>query len=294
MLAWDAFVACGGGLVDTADDYGAGLSEELIGAGLRRSASNVHVATKGSSQPSQLVAAAKSSCKRLGVECVTLYQLHSVIEPLEAAADALAQIAIQGLARCVGACNHSLAQLERLRKRLATKGVRLASCQVHASLLVQSPFVRAKSQPPQPSLHEWCQAHGVALIAYAPLASGRLARGVVEESGNKGGSVGSRAVKPAFRLVPPLIAPGKRGFGSGIDVARLMPLLRVLKRGGDGVPAHTALGWLIAHENVLAIPGCKTAAQVSENLGALCGDAADLTLEMRDQIGAAGRVAAAR
>ena len=47
LRAWDAFVDGGGGLVDTADDYGAGLSERLIGAGLARNATNVFVATKG-------------------------------------------------------------------------------------------------------------------------------------------------------------------------------------------------------------------------------------------------------
>jgi len=75
LAAWDAFVASGGGLVDTADDYGGGLSEELIGAGLRRSGgTTVHVATKGAARPSQLVAAARASCARLGVERVALYQ----------------------------------------------------------------------------------------------------------------------------------------------------------------------------------------------------------------------------
>ena len=71
--AWDAFIACGGGLVDTSDDYGGGLAEECIGAGLRRSGgAGVVLATKGATRPSQLVAAAAASCKRLGVECVQL------------------------------------------------------------------------------------------------------------------------------------------------------------------------------------------------------------------------------
>lgn len=301
MAAWDAFIAMGGGLVDTSDDYGGGLSEELIGAGMRRSAENVHVATKGSTQPSQLVAAAKASCQRLGVDTVTLYQLHSVIEPIEAAADALAQIAKEGLAQCVGACNHNVSQLERLRKRLMTWGVRLGSCQVHASLLAQQPFVRGRTQPQQPSLHEWCQMHGVLLIAYAPLASGRLARRVVESREqpprphrNTVDAHGSRSTRTALpALAPALIAPQKRGFGAGADTASLAPLLRMLAGGAEGaVPAHAALRWLTAHGNVLAIPGCKTAAQVRENLGARCDAAGEgMCLEWMEELGAAGRAA---
>ena len=305
MAAWDAFVAMGGGLVDTADDYGGGLSEDLIRAGMRRGAENVHIATKGSAQPSQLVAAAQASCRRLGVESVTLYQLHSVIEPIDAAADALAQIAKEGLAQCVGACNHNVVQLERLRKRLATKGVRLGSCQAHASLLAQQPFLRshAQAQSQQPSLHEWCQTHGVLLIAYAPLASGRLARRLVEqpprphhkaeETPVSSGS--GRAVPPA--LTPALIAPHKRGFGAGADTASLVPLLRMLASGPEGggaVPADTALRWLTAHANVLAIPGCKTAAQVRENLGSrrdAAGEGKAMSPEVMELLGAAGRAA---
>ena len=130
------------------------------------------------------------------------------------------------------------------------------------------------------------------LIAYAPLASGRLARRVVEQPNDVGGT-GSRVAKPkaAFTLVPPLLAPDKRGFGAGAEVANLVPLLRMLDGGGGsgGVPAHAALRWLVSHDNVLAIPGCKTAAQVCENLGA--NDAADLPPEQIEALGAAGRAA---
>jgi len=197
-----------------------------------------------------------------------------VIEPIEAAADALADIARAGLAECVGACNHDLAQLERLRVRLAARGVRLAACQVHASLLAQGAFLRGggrggggrRRAAAAPSLHEYCRAHGLALIAFAPLASGRLARRVVD-----GGARGGRGRSGgAPRLSPPLVAPERRGFGAGADAARLAPLLRALAtaggRGGGGgaaaPPVHAALRWLAAHDGVIAIPGCKTRAQV--------------------------------
>ena len=286
MAAWDAFVAAGGGLVDTSDDYGGGLSEKLIGEGMRRrNRANVHVATKGSSRPSQLVAAAKASCLRLGIERVSLYQLHSVIEPIDAAADALADIAEQRLAECIGVCNFTITQLERLRKRLAARGVRLASCQAHASLLAQQPFMRGAQQPQQPSLHEWCRQHGVVLIAYAPLASGRLARRIVEQP--------PCSTRAALTLAPDLVAPDKRGFGAGADVASLAPLLRRLAGGesGDGVPARAALRWLTAHDGVIAIPGCKTAAQVVENLSARRNDVDDVQLapEQLEALGAAAR-----
>ena len=136
-----------------------------------------------------------------------------------------------------------------------------------------------------PSLHEYCRARGIALIAYAPLGSGRLARRAVAGAG------AARA-----RLEPALVAPQRRGFGAGPDAARLAPLLDALAdaAGPGGAPAHAALRWLVAHPGVIAIPGCKTAAQVAENMGARRVDGArgGLGLAELEGIGAAGLAAA--
>ena len=262
LRAWDAFVDGGGGLVDTADDYGAGLSERLVGAGLARNATNVFFATKGGGRPSELVSAASASCERLGVDRVALYQLHSVCEPIERAADGLAAVAKAGLCDAVGACNHDVAQLERLRARLERRGVALGAAQVEGSLLSQDAFARD-------GVHDWCAARGVALLAYAPLASGRLARRVVDGE-----------------LRPAMTEKAKRGFGRADD-AKLKPLLRRL---GDA-PAAAALRWLTAHGGVVAIPGCKTADQVVATVAAAraFGPPAD-----GDALAAAGRAAAGR
>ena len=205
---------------------------------------------------------------------VPQYQLHSVVEPLDAAADALADVVRAGLAEAVGVCNHSVAPLRGMHRRLAQRGVTLGSCQAHASLLAQDALMDGT--------YQFCRAHGVALIAYAPLASGRLARRC-----GRG--------PDAAALHPPLIAANRRGFGA-VPVARLPPLLDALESAagpGPGLgPGDVALRWLVAHEGVVAIPGAKSAAQVRANLAGRRQTDWAMDEDVHARLGALGRATA--
>lgn len=246
--AWAAAASGGSTLVDTAESYGNGVSESLCGrflaSGARSQTQNRPlIATKGwagSHAPRNAVQAARASCARLGVQKVDLYQAHTPAPDLELQADALAAVVVAGLADCIGICNvEKEEQLLRVVRRLETHhGMRLASCQVQLSLLHQKHALGP--------LLTRCRELDILLIAYSPLASGRLTGKYSAETMPKG-----------------------RGFGN-CPTEKLNPLLRELRKLAkecDRSPAQVALRWAADLGNVLPIPGAKTAAQARDNMG---------------------------
>ncbi|WP_018110845.1 aldo/keto reductase [Thermus igniterrae] len=233
-------------LFDTAEFYGFGLSETLLGRFMAQSGARPYLVTKFFPYPwrlsrKSLLQALRGSLRRLGVEAVDLYLLHWPWPPvpLRVWAEALAEAYERGLARGVGVSNCSLAQLAEAKAVLDRHGVPLLANQVEYSLLVRD------WEAHLPTLRR----EGIALMAYSPLAMGWLT-GKLDPRNPPKGYRGSKYRPHLGRL------------------ERLLPLLEELARAKGTSPGAIALRYLM-EKGTLPIPGAKNPAQVRGNAEAL-------------------------
>lgn len=248
--AFDASLAASITLFDTAEVYGRGRSERLLGQFVRATEQPVVVASKFMPLPwrlrrGSLVAALRKSLDRLGLKQIDLYQIHVPFPPIsiETWMAGLADAVDAGLVRAVGVSNYSAAQMRRAHTALAQRGIPLASNQVEYSLIHRD--------PEQNGVLAACRELNVTLIAYSPLAMGLL----------------------TGKFTPEQPPSGLRGRRYRRDrLVRLQPLIARMReigaRYGDKTPAQVALNWLICKETV-PIPGAKNARQARDNAGAL-------------------------
>ena len=250
--AYARAIAAGVTLLDTAEMYGNGESERIIGRLLREDTANrdrVVVATKFMPFPWRvplaraLMKSLRASLERLGLPFVHLYQIHGPISfrPARAVAAALAAPYRAGLVKAVGVSNYSEGEMRAIHGALAAEGIPLATNQVEYSLL--------RTMPETSGLLRACRDLGVTLLAYSPLAMGRL--------------TGKYGVAN-----PP---PGKRNF-SAFPMAEIEPVVAELRRigaaHGGKSPAQVALNWVMC-KGAVPIPGAKNASQAEQNAGAL-------------------------
>lgn len=249
QASYQACVTQGINFFDTAEVYGRGQSERLLGKFSRADGREVVIATKFMPFPwrvsrSELLKALKGSLARLGLPRVDLYQIHWPMPPhstrfwVEALGDAMQS----GLARAVGVSNYSREQTLRAHDLLTRQGIPLASNQVRFSLLDR--------KAERNGLLQACRERGITLIAYSPLAQGLLTG--------------------KYTLQQPLTGDRRRRLGRYLaPVQPLITLLRSMGEARDGkTPAQVALNWVVA-KGAVPIPGAKNARQAQENLGAL-------------------------
>lgn len=248
--AFDVSLEGGINWVDTAEAYGSGRSERLLGSFVAEAKRPVLVASKFMPYPWRLGKGAlrkalQSSLERLGMQRVDLYQIHWPFPPVsvETWADALADAVQDGLVRAVGVSNYNEDQMRRAYAVLAKRGVPLASNQVSYSLLDR--------KVEKNGLLRTCHELNISLIAYSPLAQGVL----------------------TGKYAPDRPLPGIRGrrYPRAL-LEKVQPLLRRMreigKEHGDKSVSQVALNWLIC-KGTLPIPGAKNARQAQENAGAL-------------------------
>jgi aryl-alcohol dehydrogenase-like predicted oxidoreductase len=243
-------------LVDTAEMYGNGVSERIIGEILRGGGFQRRpvIATKFAPLPYRfgartLLNAVDKSLQRLGIETIDLYQIHfpNPIFKITSLMDVLAETVKAGKVRRVGVSNYSADQTRRAHERLASHGVPLASNQVHYSLLNRAPETNG--------VLEACRDLGVTLIAYSPIAQGLLT-----------GKYGPGSDRP-----PGLVRRVGKAFGEQ-NLKKVEPVVDILREVGDAhdkQPAQVALNWLITQQKTLPIPGAKNERQARQNAGAL-------------------------
>ncbi len=236
-------------LIDTAEVYGSGRSEQLIGQFARETDQAVLIATKFFPWPWRLgreavPAALKRSLERLGLEQVDLYQIHwpSPLMSIETMMEGLVLCVERGLARAVGVSNFNASQMVRAYSALARRNVPLASNQVHYSLL--------NRDVEKNGLLARCRELGVRLIAYSPLEMGLL----------------------SGKYTPQNPPPGSRRLTYMPILGKIPPLLKLMteigREHGGKSAAQVALNWCIC-KGALPIPGAKTAEQARQNAGAL-------------------------
>ena len=250
--AWTASIDAGVTLFDTAEVYGGGESERIIGSLLAADpgrAARAVVATKFMPSPWKvdvrraLLASLRASLARLGLEAVDLYQLHGPVSLRShgALAAALAAAHDEGLVRSVGVSNYSVKETRAMAAALERRGMRLATNQIEFSLLRRSPETGG--------LLAACADLGVVPLAYSPIGQGRL--------------TGKYSAAH-----PP---PGRRNFSDHpmpVVDAVVAELRHIGEAHGGRSPGQVALNWIIA-KGAVPIPGAKNRHQAEENAGAL-------------------------
>ncbi len=233
-------------LFDTAEIYGFGRSERILGQALGAHRDSVFLATKlFPVLPLAPVVEqrAVASAGRLGTSRLDLYQVHQPNPLVRDRATMRGMRALQqvGLVREVGVSNYSLA---RWRAAEGALGSRVLSNQVCYSLA---------DRRPERDLLPYARERGRVVIAYSPLAQGLL-------SGRY-----DRAHRPAngVRRANPLFLPENLERAGD-----LIATLREVAREHSATPAQVALAWVIRHPAVTAIPGASSVAQLESNAAA--------------------------
>jgi aryl-alcohol dehydrogenase-like predicted oxidoreductase len=247
--AFQASLADGIRFVDTAELYGNGLSERLLGRFIKETEQPVLIATKFFPWPwrfmkGALPRALKGSLARLGVDSVDLYQIHwpSLVMKTDLLMDGLAECVHTGMARTVGVSNFGHARMVAAYSALARNNIPLASNQVHYSLL-------SREVEKNGTLSR-CNELGIRMIAYCPLERGLLTGKYSPEN-------------------PP---PGRRTGRYAKILPKIEPLIRLMTEIGQDhggkSNAQVAINWVIC-KGALPIPGAKNAEQAGQNAGAL-------------------------
>jgi aryl-alcohol dehydrogenase-like predicted oxidoreductase len=231
-------------LFDTAEIYGAGQSERILGRALGADRESVFLATKiFPIVPSAAIVKqrASASAKRLGVESLDLYQVHWP-NPLitdGTVMRGMRSLLQTGLVDEVGVSAYSL---ERWRAAEGSLGSRILTNQVGYSLLDRSP---------ERELLPFAETHDRVIIAFSPLERGLLSARY--DSANRPTDA-VRSNDPWFSVE---------------NLERLDDLMRTLRdiaRSHDATPAQIALAWVIRSPAVAAIPGASTVEQLEQNV----------------------------
>ncbi len=242
--------ALDGGIVlfDTAEVYGRGESERMLGRLAQRCDQPVSIATKFMPFPWRLRAgnldkALRASLDRLQVEQVDLYQIHAPLpfRSVETWMSAMADAVEAGLTRAVGVSNCNLDQTRRAYEALAKRGIPLASNQVEYHLLQRT--------PERDGLLDFCHEHDITLIAYSPLGSGLLTG------------------KYTAHTPPSSLVRRLRTWRARRKIGPLVAQLHTIGAAHGKTPAQVALNWVIC-KGALPIPGAKNARQAGQNTGA--------------------------
>ena len=253
--AFFAAVNAGITFFDTAEVYGLGESERLIGQFIKACDRPVQIATKYFPLPWRFGAQAveetlTASLKRLQLQHIPLYQVHAPLDFLmgqRTLMHALADEVEKGRIGAIGISNYSAAQMRQAHQYLAARNIPLAVNQVRYSLLTR--------QIEFNGILDTARELGVTILAYSPLAQGLLTGKYTSESAPK--PEGARRIDPRF---------------SQKGLERIAPLINALQQIGathQRTSAQVALNWLIAQGNVIPIPGAKNANQAEQNAGAL-------------------------
>ncbi len=255
--------ALGVTLFDTAEVYGLGKSERILGEALGDERAEVAVASKifpVAPFPAIIKQRERASARRLQLERIPLYQVHqpNPVVPDSVIMPGMRDLLDEGKIGAAGVSNYTLS---RWQQADAALGRPVISNQVHFSLA----HPRALDH-----MVPFAERENRIVIAYSPLAQGLL-----------GGKYGVDNRPGGVRAVNPL-------FGTE-NLRRIEPLLQTLRDVAADVgaqPAQVALAWLISLPGVVAIPGASNVEQLEFNVAAA---EVELPTESRDALTAAAR-----
>jgi aryl-alcohol dehydrogenase-like predicted oxidoreductase len=242
--------------LDSADMYGWGHNETLLGKALKGRRDKVIVSTKFGQtrdeagkqgvdgRPEYVMQACEASMKRLGIDVIDLYYQHRVDTsvPIEDTVGAMKRLVDQGKVRAIGLSEAAPATIRRAHK-------------VHPLAAVQNEYSLLFRKDGEETLQATREL-GISLVAYAPLGRSMLT-----------GSVHGKADLPDGdrRLQHP------RFQGENLDRnVRIVSQLESMAHEKKCTPAQLVLAWLLAQgKDIVPIPGTKRRQRVDENLAAL-------------------------
>lgn len=244
--------------LDTADVYGYGDNEVLVGKAIRGIREKVFLATKFAivrdktnpavrgvnGRPEYVRACCDTSLKRLGVDVIDLYYQHRVDPsvPIEDTVGAMAELVKAGKVRCLGL---SEAGAETIRR--AHKVHRIAALQTEYSLWTRDP---------EDGILQTARELGIAFVAYSPLGRGFLTGRIKRFEDFAPDDY--RRNSPRFQ---------GENFQKNLDLVARVETIAKEKRC---TPGQLALAWLLAQsEDIVPIPGTKRRKYLEENAGAL-------------------------
>src|SRR5438445_1942187 len=243
--------------LDTADVYGMGANEKLVGRAIRDRRDQVVVATKFgivrtddpqargiNGTPEYVRAACDASLKRLGVDTIDLYYQHRVDQsvPIEETVGAMAGLVREGKVRYLGLSEASPATVRRAHL-------------VHPISALQTEY-SLWSRDPEADILPTCRELGIGFVAYSPLGRGFLTGRFRRPDDLP--SDDWRRNNPRFQ---------QQNFAKNLE---LVQRIEVIAREQRCTPAQLALAWLLSRGNdIVPIPGTKHRARLEENVRAL-------------------------
>jgi len=270
LAAFDAAMEAGINFFDTAEGYGSGYSEQLLGRALRHRRAEAVIATKAVGdhlRPEQLEAACDASLDRLGTDYIDLYLVHWPLRdiPLADTLGAMDTLRNKGKVRAVGVSNFGPRDMDE-----ALADHRFEANQMSYSLLARGVEFEVIPQ---------CAEHAISLLAYSPLAQGLLT-----------GKFASADEVPVGRARTRHFADSReqaRHGEPGCEQATfeaVAGIRRVADRLGVSM-ADLSLAWVLAQPTVASVlAGARNPRQVRENAVAAEIDLDESTLRELDQI----------
>ena len=269
--------------LDTADMYGVGHNERLVGQAVRDRRDRAFVATKFgnvrdpktkaflgvSGKPDYVRTACEQSLRNLGLDVIDLYYQHRVDPntPIEDTVGAMAELVRQGKVRFLG-----LSEAAPQTIRRAAKVHPIAALQTEYSLWTRDP---------EDDVLPTCRELGVTFVAYSPLGRGFLT-GQIKRFEDLAAD-DYRRQSPRFQ---------GENFQKNLDLVRK---IEQIARQKNCTPSQLALAWVLAQGNdVVPIPGTKRITYLEENVGALKVRLSREDLDEIDQVLPAGVTAGER
>ena len=268
-------------MLDTADMYGGGTNEELVGRAVAKRRNEVIVATKFGNmrqpdgrflgvngKPEYVQAACEASLERLNISTIDLFYLHRVDTsvPIEETVGAMARLIDQGKVRYIGL---SEAGAKTIRRAHATYPI----------TALQSEY-SIWTRDPEGEILSACRELGIGLVPYSPLGRGILT-----------GQVKSADFGPKdFRRISPRFQG--ENFNKNLELVQRIGKIAAEK---NCTPAQLALAWVLAQgDDIVPIPGTKRRTYLDQNLGALDVKLTATDLKRIDELAPRGAAVGAR
>jgi myo-inositol catabolism protein IolS len=233
-------------LVDTAEGYGKGHSETVVGRAIAKvGRENLVIATKVAGlhlRYDDVLRACDASLARLGIKQIDLYQIHSPNPweqiPLKFTMKAMEKLLNEGKIRAIGVSNFAVRDLEEASGHLAK--AEIASNQVRYNLLERQ--IEEEVLP-------YCRKNRITILAWSPLAQGALT-----------GKYGPGKMPIHRQTDNPLFS--KRNL---TGAKRLVDVLKKVGASRGKTPSQVALNWLTRNKPVVPIPGARNPDQAEQN-----------------------------
>lgn len=262
--------------LDTADVYGYGRNEELVGPFVKANRDKIFLATKFgivrtadphsrgvSGQPDYVKASCDASLKRLGIDTIDLYYQHRVDPntPIEETVGAMADLVRAGKIRHIGLSEAGPDTLYR-------------AAAIHPITALQTEY-SLWSREPENGILNTCRELGIAFVAYSPLGRGFLTGQIRNATDLTPGDF--RHTTPRFQ---------GDNLQKNLD---LVDCVDALARDKECTPGQLALAWVLAQDqNIIPIPGTRRRKHLEENAAAIDVELTQSDLDLLNDIFAHG------